>query len=384
MADPWDEPEPAAPAAPAAAPAGNPWDEPAPAQAGPQGGLMQTIPQGIEMMGSEEGRAKLWEGVKKFPGDFAQGLVDFVTLPGRGFAEGGVSQDEQIGWAFNAALGTIGGKTKFPRAATEAIAPHVAEFDAGVTQPVAEQVASEAATTAIDTGEHPQAIADIVQAKQSGLIGPEITPPPDEAPAVSAQRAIPASAQQGDKITMTPAGEPIDAWQQRFNDYVDKTETPDDFKALIKDMAAQNNNFPEARAGSVAPEMVQKVAEAAGMDAADINAGKLRTTFRTDDEIRTVTTLLKKLGDDVQSAAELVRSNDSPENLAQFQAAMIKRDYAFEASLSHTVALRAEWGRSGNALKEILSAQNDQAALTNVIARTRVAASTISGTSPEG
>ncbi len=345
MADPWDDPE------TVTAPAADPWDEPK--QSGPQGGLMQTIPQGIELLSSEEGRAKLWEGVKKFPGDFAQGLVDYLKTPGKAYSEG-VTSDEQIQFGLNTALGMIGTGTKFPRIASEVLAPHVAEFEGGVTKPVAEAVDQE----------H---FDNIVQAKQANIIGPDITPPPDETPAVSAQRAIPAASTPGEKITMTPAGEPIDAWAERFNRYVDKTETPDDFKTLVKDMAAQNNNFPEARSGSVAPEMVQKVAEAAGLDPADLNASKLRTSFRTDDEIRTVTTLLKKLGDDVQSAAEAVRTDDSPESLAAFQAAIIKRDYALEATLSHTVALRAEWGRAGNALQEILRAQKGEDVLTGLL-----------------
>jgi hypothetical protein len=376
MADPWDEPAVATAPAPATG-GGDPWDAPAePAPSGPQGGLMQTIPQGIEMLGSEEGRAKLWEGVKKFPGDFAQGMLDFVKTPGRGY-EQGLTPDEQIDFAFNAALGTIGTAAKFkmPRAAIEAVAPHMQEFDAGVMQPVAEattaQAVAEHQAAPVPEGEAPAAvppaIQNIVEAKQSGIIGPDVPPPAGESPAASAQRAIPAAANQGDKVTMTPAGEPIDAWEQRFNNYVDKTETPDDFKTLVKDMAAQSNNFPEARAGSVAPEMVAKVAEAAGLDPADLNASKLRTTFRTDDEIRTVTTLLKKLGDDVQGAAESVRAADTPENLAAFQAAIIKRDYALEATLSHTVALRAEWGRSGNALQEILRAQKGEDPLTKIL-----------------
>jgi hypothetical protein len=447
---------------------------------GPQGGLMQTIPQGIEMLGSEGGRAKLWEGVKKFPGDFAQGMIDFVKTPGTAYSQG-VTPEEEVAFGLNAALGTIGTGTKFPRIAIEAIAPHVAEFEAGVTRPVAEQTTSAALTEAyhgsptpftefkengpyfftpdaataseyaatsqsetaaimrgekgfVDPDKSPHVVPaflrmerpyttdlrdlenatnardpewlrkngydsailedkrdpsstefivldrdqirprfgspivdDIISAKRAGIIGPDVPPPPAESPAMSAQRAIPAASQPGDKVTMTPAGEPIDAWAERFNRYVDKTETPDDFKTLVKDMAAQNNNYPEARSGSVAPEMVAKVAEAAGLDAADINGGKLRTSFRTDDEIRTVTTLLKKLGDDVQSAAEAVRTDGSPESLAAFQASIIKRDYALEATLSHTVALRAEWGRSGNALQEILRAQKGEDVLTGML-----------------
>ncbi len=314
---------------------------------------MQTIPQGVEMLSSEEGRAKLWEGVKKFPGDFAQGLVDYLKTPGKAYSEG-VSEDEQIQFGLNTALGMIGTGAKFPRLATEALAPHVAEFEGGVTKPVAEAVDQE----------H---FENILQAKQANIIGPDLPPPPDETPAVSAQRAMPAASTPGDKITMTPAGEPIDAWEQRFNRWVDKIDTPEDMKSMIRTMAAESNNFPEARAGNVAPEMVAKVAEAAGLEPNAIDAGKLRTTYRTDDEIRTVSTLLKKLGDDVSNAAEIVRGDDSPENLAKFQAAIIKRDYALESTVNTKIALRAEWGRSGNALKEILKAEDQQASLTKLL-----------------
>lgn len=425
---------------------------PAP-KSGPQGGLMQTIPQGIEMVGSEEGRAKLWEGVKKFPGDFAQGLVDFVKTPGTAYSQG-ITSDQEVEFGLNAALGTIGTGTKFPRIAVEAVAPHVAEFEAGVTRPVLDQMINEtaandsaieritSAATKFDgriyegqthadaykkyldeTGKtdadaagayggdgfitsagrfvgredaqkiaenasqvpentgrktlansqlyaeeiKPSVIDNIIEAKRANIIGPDILPPSGETPAVSAQRAIPAASQSGDKVTMTPAGEPIDAWAERFNRWVDRIDTPEDMKSMIRTMAAENNNFPEARAGNVAPEMVARVAEAAGLEPGQIDAGKLRATYRTDDEIRVVSTLLKKLGDDVSKAAEAVRGDDSPESLAKFQAAIIKRDYALEATVSTKVALRAEWGRSGNALKEILKAENDQAGLTKLL-----------------
>jgi hypothetical protein len=452
-ADDWVDVPAASSAAPAAPANDDGWvDVPkagAPATAspptGPQGGLLQTIPQGIEMVGSEEGRAKLWAGIKKFPGDFAQGLVDFVKTPGTAYSMG-VTPDQEVEFGLNAALGMIGSGTKIPRVAMEAIAPHVAEFEAGVTRPVAEQAAAseqvisaavkvndkiytganhleamekaaaelgtdvDSIHTKIDDEKQsqldawvtsegrfvdskeaarlvgsphekldsldpeflqqkdaPPAVSDIVRAKQAGIVGPDIPIPADESPAASAQRAIPAASQPGDKVTMTPAGEPIDAWAERFNRWVDRIDTPEDMKGMIRTMAAESNNFPEARAGNVAPELVAKVAEAAGLEPGSIDAGKLRTTYRTDDEIRTVSTLLKKLGDDVSTAAEAVRGDDSPEALAKFQAAIIKRDYALEATVNTKIALRAEWGRSGNALKEILKAETQQAGLTKLL-----------------
>ena len=47
-----------------------------------EGGLMQTVPQGIELMSTPEGRGKLWNSVKGFPSRFLQGLIETGKVPG--------------------------------------------------------------------------------------------------------------------------------------------------------------------------------------------------------------------------------------------------------------------------------------------------------------
>ncbi len=47
-----------------------------------EGGLLQTIPQGIDMISTPEGRTKLWEAVKKYPSKFLDDTINMGKLPG--------------------------------------------------------------------------------------------------------------------------------------------------------------------------------------------------------------------------------------------------------------------------------------------------------------
>lgn len=47
-----------------------------------EGGLMQTIPQFTHLMGTTEGRTRLWDAVKKYPAQFVEGMADMFKLPG--------------------------------------------------------------------------------------------------------------------------------------------------------------------------------------------------------------------------------------------------------------------------------------------------------------
>ena len=47
-----------------------------------EGGLLQTIPQGIEMIGTPEGRTRLWNAVKQYPSKFIDDTINMGKLPG--------------------------------------------------------------------------------------------------------------------------------------------------------------------------------------------------------------------------------------------------------------------------------------------------------------
>ncbi|MDA9415713.1 hypothetical protein XH81_12795 [Bradyrhizobium sp. CCBAU 25360] len=47
-----------------------------------EGGLLQTIPQGIDLMSTPEGRTRLWEAVKKYPSKMLDDTINMLKLPG--------------------------------------------------------------------------------------------------------------------------------------------------------------------------------------------------------------------------------------------------------------------------------------------------------------
>ncbi len=127
-----------------------PWDSQQAPEAPPwgdtsrEGGLMQTVPQAAGMLSSPEGRGQLWQGVKKLPGDFVKGMVDWFETPGKAAKEG-VSSEEEVGFGLNAALGTIGGRS-IPRGVTDPIVPVAKAFDDGVIAPAAQRLNAYART----------------------------------------------------------------------------------------------------------------------------------------------------------------------------------------------------------------------------------------------
>lgn len=47
-----------------------------------EGGLMQTIPQFAHLVGTSEGRTRLWNAVKQYPKQFAESMIDLLKAPG--------------------------------------------------------------------------------------------------------------------------------------------------------------------------------------------------------------------------------------------------------------------------------------------------------------
>ena len=149
---------------------------------------------------------------------------------------------------------------------------------------------------------------------------------------------------------MTPAGEPIDAWEARFKDWVSRVKEPEDVKPFIERAAQENNNFPEARQGEISPAHVEVVARAAGLDPAKVNLGELSSKFNTPDKIRMVKQALDTTLQDFRKAADAMDSEPTQENAGKMLEARIRRDYVLE----YTLGLRAEWGLTVHALRNLL------------------------------
>lgn len=79
-----------------------------------EGGLLQTIPQGIAIMSSPEGRAQMWETVKKYPAHFLNSLKEQAEVPGE-VARGNIDLSTDEGMDKAIGLGVLVGFGRFSK-----------------------------------------------------------------------------------------------------------------------------------------------------------------------------------------------------------------------------------------------------------------------------
>lgn len=197
------------------------------------------------------------------------------------------------------------------------------------------------------------------EARELGVIGPERLPHPEDTPAQAAQRAIPASIKQdpNDKITMTPGGEPIDAYQKRFAEWVSKIKHPGDIDNLIMQAAKEENFFEQTRESREIPAaQIEELAKVTGFDSTKFDAKQLRTKFATDAEFRMAAQIMFQARDDAVAGMERMRNAPSPENMD----AAFETYNRFKVALRYTAAFRQDWGKAGHAQQEILDLEKRQ------------------------
>jgi hypothetical protein len=211
----------------------------------------------------------------------------------------------------------------------------------------------------------PNPIVEAVeQAQDLGIIGPDRPPISEGAPKDVAERVTSANAEgpKGEKVTQELPGQQ-DAWQQRFDGFVGKLDAPADVQQLIRDSAKENGDFLPARQGNIPLSHVEGIADAAGVDASEINIRGLGRKLQNDAEVRTAMRLMLQVTDDVKNAAREVKADGSPESLIKLQESIMRRDLAVE----QVVGLRAEWGRTGNVIQEFMRDVKDQEGLNNFL-----------------
>lgn len=199
----------------------------------------------------------------------------------------------------------------------------------------------------------------IEQAADLGVVGPEKTRlsegTPEQAAAEATKPKIMAAERPDEKITgEMPGGQ--NPWQDRFNQFVDKLETPDDVKQLIRDAAKENGDFLPARQGDIPLSHVEGLAEAAGVASDTVDPRGVGRLMRNDNEVRIGMRIMLQATESVKDAARAVKEDGSPENLMKLQESMLRRDLAVE----QVVGMRAEWGRTGNVFQEFMQNVKDE------------------------
>lgn len=194
---------------------------------------------------------------------------------------------------------------------------------------------------------------DIVAARDLEIIGPPKPEPTfKDSPSEMADSALPRnlSSAASPEDTPRPLGHKPGEYDQRGKEWIDKIDEPDDVRDVIEKIASDHDYFPEARGGVASPQARAAVAEAAGVSAADIDAGYFAEHFDTDGKVRAVIQAVRQTAKDVVDAADAAVKNPSVETAAALAEAQMRHTHVLE----YTMGLRAESGRSLAAWKDLL------------------------------
>lgn len=199
---------------------------------------------------------------------------------------------------------------------------------------------------------------DLSDARDLGVIGPKPEPINTLPPAKAAAAAV-----RRDDVLQGPEPGGTDPWQQRFERFAGKLDTPQDIQQLIIDSAKDNDGFVEARQGNIPLSQVEAIANAAGVDPESVNQSGLGRLLKNDNAVRGAVQVMLDAVADFKEASRIARSDPSVENLIAVQDKMMRRDLAVE----QIVGLRAEWGRTGRVYQEFMRDVRDQQGLTDFL-----------------
>jgi hypothetical protein len=198
------------------------------------------------------------------------------------------------------------------------------------------------------------------EARGLGIVGDGQSSVFDGTPEEGARRSMAADRPQDKLVGEPPESDP---WYDRWQQTVNKLETPAQMKDFIYDAARRNAGFTAARQGEIPLHHVEAIADAAGLDASEINRRGLGRTLRNDDEVRVALQVMRQLVDDVEKSAAELDANPSEANDLKFQEAVLRHDMGVEQVVGH----RAEWGRTGNVFQEFMSTVKDAETLNNFL-----------------
>lgn len=185
----------------------------------------------------------------------------------------------------------------------------------------------------------------VIQGRELGVIGPEKPSVGDmtRSPAEVARQAV-----AGDGAIKPPTPEDA-AWQARFNKFVDKLETPDDYKSFLKMQAASDPEFFEpARRGEVPLHHVESLWDLTGVPPEEMTMHGIGRMMTNDAETRTSLQILTHSLDDVFEKARTASVTGKHEDEMAVLNSVVRQSQAME----QIVGLRAEWGRTGNVFQE--------------------------------
>lgn len=190
-----------------------------------------------------------------------------------------------------------------------------------------------------------------------GVIGePKAEPTITDSPSALAEAAIPhdlsaASTPEGQRGALL--GHEHGEYDARGKEWIDKIDESEDVRDVIEKIATDHDYFPEARGGVASEASRLAVAEAAGVNPADIDRSHFASHFDNDGKVRAVIQVLRQTTKDFMEASEKAAKEPTMENIAAATEAEMRHAHVLE----YTMGLRAESGRTLAAWKDLLRQQ---------------------------
>jgi hypothetical protein len=204
------------------------------------------------------------------------------------------------------------------------------------------------------------------QARELGVIGDDRAAPSlNELPPKEAGRAAMAAGRPPDKVTGEVKPEQTE-WRKRWERTLDNMATRDDVRQVIGGIVDANDEFAAARIGDMRPVQIEQIASVTGLDSTKIDVAGTSSKIKSDVELRNFTEAFRTINDKIATAADELRAkrgiDDSAEGVALMQLEL-QRQLMLDSTVAVKgyAALRAEWGRAGNTLRDFQKSMRDAA-----------------------
>jgi hypothetical protein len=201
------------------------------------------------------------------------------------------------------------------------------------------------------------------QARELGVITDDTRPALNELPPREAgQQAMAARQPPPDKVIGEVGGRPEQSeWRKRWERTLDRMGVAGDARDVINSVVDANDEFAQARVGNMSAGEVEGLASVTGLDSTRIDVGGTSSKIKNNVELRNTTEAFRIVHDKIKRAAEDLAAKhgvDDEAEMAEMTRLELQRDLLLDTTVAskELIALRAEFGRSGNTLNELRKA----------------------------
>lgn len=203
------------------------------------------------------------------------------------------------------------------------------------------------------------------QARELGVIGPD-QPSLNELPPKEAGQRVMGANRPPDKVSGEVGKPEQTAWRRRWEKTLDNMATSDDVRQVIGGIVDANDEFAAARIGDMRPVQIEQIAQVTGLDSTKIDVGGTSGKIKSDVELRNFTEAFRTINDKIAAAADELRAKrgiDDADEGGKLMQLELQRQLMLDSTVAVKgyAALRAEWGRAGNTLRDFQRSMRDAA-----------------------